>query len=371
MIKLSDAAILALTKLRTRRVRTLITLIISSLLFGCLVAALLVAKGALDSINKFNSIGFGNRYIVQAMTPSPIATVLTNPSIMSNATQIYNQTIVAKKAAAKKLGITYDSTTEINPIINANAQYNIAATLNPSSPSAQTAISEYLSANPPPGINALEKLAMPYHPSNFYETTFPNVDGTLTTMFGGVEDFIETEDTSSSQSQNYIEHDVLQNQNLEFAPPNLTNPFLLPGSDKTTPADADDIPIVMPYDNVQYMLGLQPIANSASSATKLARIKQVYSDATNMTFSACYRNSASTSQIQDAITDASISSTSKNSPYYVKPDLIYGLPAPSSCGAAVVLSDTETASEKQDDKLQAQFDAMFGQDDTPTQQKIE
>ena len=44
MIKLADAVLLAFTKLRTKKLRTIITIVLAGLLFGVLVAASLMVK---------------------------------------------------------------------------------------------------------------------------------------------------------------------------------------------------------------------------------------------------------------------------------------------------------------------------------------
>lgn len=369
MIQLSNATILAVTKLRTRRIRTIITLVTSSLLFSCLIAALIVAQGSLNSINAFNKLGLGSRYIVQAAPPPLINQVYHNTDVLKAATQIYNQTIATKKAAAKKLDVPYDASTEVNPVVMADPKYGTTESINPTAPAAQQAVSAYIKTHPMADLSTLQTISSAYHPKGLYQTTLLTTGGQLQTMFDGVESFKTLAQDNSEQAQDHFQHDILQNGGLEFAPASLTDPFLLPNS-APTKAEADEIPVVLPYDSVQYLMGTTDLPGNATSAQKLARVQKVYSAASSLTFAGCYRNTASANQIQLAISTAADVAANKNNKTYQKPSLIYGLPSNNSCAAATVLSDTRTASEKKAAAQQAQLDAMFGTDDTPIQQKI-
>ena len=57
MIKLTDVGVLAFTKLRARKLRTFLTVLLASMLFGVLIAASLVTHGLFQSIDSFRKEG--------------------------------------------------------------------------------------------------------------------------------------------------------------------------------------------------------------------------------------------------------------------------------------------------------------------------
>ena len=69
-MKIIDAYILARTKRKTRRIRTALVIIVSSLLFAVLFAVALVAAGARDGINQVKDVGFNGRNIVSVVSQS-------------------------------------------------------------------------------------------------------------------------------------------------------------------------------------------------------------------------------------------------------------------------------------------------------------
>jgi ABC-type antimicrobial peptide transport system permease subunit len=368
VIGFSDATLLAITKLRTRRIRTLVTVFISGLLFAGLVAANTIAQGASNSVQSFSQEGLNNRYIVSATPDPPLHNgVLGSAVILNRAQQIYNQLVVSKEAAAKSLGVQYDPTTEISPIENLAATANTPAQqlLNLSSPAGLQAVSEYIQAHPSPGIDRLKQVAAPYHPTGFYEVEQTSqTNGQLSTMQNGVEDFTAYGQAASAVTQN----DILQKGSLEKAPQQLTNPFLLHKVSKQT--DSNAIPIIVPYSDAEQLLNLKALPKDASSSQQLARVEELYARAGSIVFAACYRNSVSASQISTAISDASAISENQGNKDYQKPDLIYGLPSSTSCGQATIVSDTRTSAEKTAGAKQDEFTQMFGGIVEPVQQKL-
>lgn len=372
MMRLRDASLLAFTKLRTRQVRTLITIAISGLLFAILLAALIVAQGISNSITSFNQEGLNSRYVVSASTDSVLsggdAGILHNLDVQKRAQQIYNQTVADKTAAAKKLGITYDPTSEPLPLRElgggelgrpVNTILNIGR-----SPAVAQAMKEYITSHPGPGLPELKNAAAPYHPTGFYSATGANPDGVITTMVGGQETFNETYGTSIGAGR-----DILQSGQLAELDSHLTAPFILPATTKTS--DMAAIPLVIPYSKAEQLLNLPVLPKNASAEQHTNRIKQLYVEISKVTLSACYRNAVSTGQISQAIAQAADASTHSGDKTYQKPDLMYGLPAADSCASAPVLSDTRSAAEKTLAAKQQQFDTEFSTTPlTPQQQKL-
>jgi hypothetical protein len=366
MINIVDASVLAVTKLRTRRVRTIVTIAISGLLFAALVAALVVFNGGLSSVNRFTKDGFGSRYIVSATPDFPLSgNWFQNKDLMARAQTIYDQMVADKKAAAKRLDITYDPTTEQAPTLDPDG-VAAHAQLNFGSPAAQQALAEYAAAKPVRGIADLRRVSAPYHPIDFYTSSplAPN-DGTLTPMANGAEDF-DPNDTPAPGPK--LSDNLFQQGNFMLMPRQLTTPFMLPHSSWT--AQSDHIPLVVPYAAATKLLGLSPLPSGASASQKLQRVQDLYTKADGVSLTACYRNSVSSEQIQSAVSTAADILKNKGNKDYQKPELIYGLPTADSCAAAPISADTRTKAEKAEQQKQDTFNAEFGQMITPDQQKI-
>ena len=365
MIRARDAAVLALTKLQTRRVRTIVTVGISGLLFAVLVAALVTFQGAVNSVTTFNKNGLGSHYIVSADSFLQInQSVFQDPKLIARAQEIYNQTVSDKKAVAKQLGIPYDSTTEQPPTVHLPGQQTGTDMLSFSSAAAQQVLMDYAEAHPNPDMKDLKRVSATYHPVGFYSSTWasPN-DGSLSAMTGGVEKFPSASDLQQPTD------DIFTHNQFEFMPSRLTAPFLL--SSTTWKASSNAIPLLVPYSVAAKLLGLAALPGNASADQKLERIHELNTKAGSAVLSACYRNGASSQLIQSAVSTATEIAQNAGNKNYQKPDLIYGLPAADSCGPAVVTRDVRTKTQKQTDADQETFNERFGVSTQPDQQKLQ
>jgi len=329
------------------------------------VAALVVFQGGLRSVTKFNKNGLGSRYIAQATPDFPLGgNWFQSKALMDRAQEIYDQTVSDKKAAAKSLGIPYDSTTEVAPTVNPDGVATHTY-LSLAAPSAQKAVQEYIAAHPSPGLPDLRRVSTPYHPIDFYATTpVPIING-LTPMDNGVESFA---DPSNPASGFNISNDFFQQNPFSLMPTQLTKPFMLSHTKWSSKSDA--IPIMVPYATATKLMGLSPLPAGSSATKKLARIQELYAKAGDVSLIACYRNAVSVDQIQTAISTAAEIAKNKGNKAYQKPELIYGLPDPASCGAAPIVSDKRTKQEISLADKQRTFDAEFGATIDPDQQKI-
>lgn len=371
MIRPYDTLVLAVTKLRTRHIRTAITVLLAGLLFGVLIAALAVSRGAVDSIHNFSKEGLNSRYIAQAYTDPPFAgnAVMQNRDLQARTQEIYDQTIADKKAAAKRLDIPYDPSTEQSPFITfpATAGQPEQKYLNILAPAAQQALQEWVSTKATPGLKELKQTAAIYHPSHFYEMrTLAPTGGAITTMQHGVEDFNRTPEQMQSNGKQ-SQPDIFQMGGLQLQDPAMTKPFILPTA---AAADPNALPIIVPYSRAETLLGLTALPKSASAEQRLARIRDLYAKAGNITGYACYRNTVSSTQIETAITQAAEIAKNAGNKDYHKPTLIYGLPAADSCDQAPIISDTRTKDEKTLAAKQDEFTKEFGGTVDPMQQKL-
>lgn len=371
MIRFIDAATLALTKLRTHKIRTAITIIIPSILFGALFAILIVSEGAFQSISNFNQEGYGSRFMVGTSTIGyDDYSILQNPDVIARAKEIYKETIATKKVAAKQIGIIYEETSEEQPVINYSEKVGDEF-LSMTAPSAVQAYKEYKSSQTKIDLDYLKNLAKPYSPIGYYSAvTKTPKSGNITLMKDGKESFsIKTEDYNSATDYLSVEAMISQSNGFTVVDHELSDTFMLPNSGQKAPSP-NAVPVIMTYHAAEGMLNLPAIKN-AGGKDQLDRIEEIQSKADSITFSVCYRNSASRQLIDQTIAVNAEIEKNKDNKEYQAPSVIYQLPADDSCAAPTIKSDTRSAEQKSIEAKYKQFNEQFGIFNEPDQQKIE
>lgn len=362
MIRLSDAAVLALTKLRTRKVRTVVTIITASLLFGTLILATLVVGGVVDSAKRFTKGSLSERYITNVQDFSGSSAYDdSSTELQARANEIYTKLVADKKREATRLGVEYDPNREQKPTTKGPDNMPF---LDLTSPAAVLAVQEHVAALPP-SIEKVKTAAAAYHPKGFYEMKVNAMPGKMTLMVDGVEKYKDT----TNEDYNYSSTPDV-NKGWSYLDPSITRQFLLDRAELDAQKNIQDLPIIAPYSKVEAALGLKKLPKSATSQERLERLSYVRKHAASATFTTCYRNAASQLQISDALRIAKEIEQNKANKDYQQPSLIYGVPAADSCGPAVVIRDVRTADEKKQADKQLQFDRLFDDSVDPVQQKV-
>ncbi len=358
MIKLRDASMLALTKLRTRKVRLIITVVISGLLFGGLAGASMVARGVMSSIDSFSKEGLGERFIAQGYMQKDYD-FMNKEIVLERAEAIHKEIVERKKVEAKRLGITYDPISDPSPIQEYDVPGGKQRSLNTDHPAGRQAAQEYQEAHFTAPLAEMKRVTTPYQPTAIYESAqVPYMLGgaTLQVLKDGKESFgSEGGKMESGGSPNSINSFVTSWSSMSSA---LLDPFMLEGQDLQVDKDGS-IPIVVPNSAAEQLLKLSPLPQSASSDDKLARIKEIRAKAPSITFEVCYRNASSATLVNNAITTAQEIERNKNKKDYQKPSLIYGVPS-EPCGEVPIVHDKRTKNEKALADKQRQFDELFG-----------
>lgn len=364
MIRLFDAAKLATTKLRTRKVRLVVTVVIAGLMFSALAAVSMVSRGAFDSLASFNREAFGERYIVAAYPQSGNGDFGRDPAVIKRAEAIHQDLVSRKTAEAKKLGIPYDPKSERPPVDEFDTPDGKQRSVSFEQPAGQQAIKEYLAAHPAPGQAQLRQLSSGYRPAAFYESKSLAFGPDMPTLkllkddkepfegsFGPGQDHGPGPQTglgSFTTSWGLMSRDLFR-------------PFVLPGATTAIGPDGS-IPVVAPYSAVEQLIGLKALSSTAAPAERLERLKQVRAGAQQVSFEVCYRNKSSDQLLSQAIAIQQDITQNKDKKDYVRPDLVYDLPA-KPCAAPAISRDVRTAAEKQQAAKQAQFDRAFGKAD--------
>lgn len=360
MIRFSDAAVLAATKLRTRKIRTIITIGMVSILFSVLILATLVTGGIIASARAFTSGNLSERYITHVQYTNDYQTYSTSPEVKQRANQLHAQLVADKTAAAKRLGVDYDPNTEPKPV-QTNGQGS--EYLDTSSPAANQALKEYV-LKQPTTLDKAKKLAAPYHPKQFYPLRSSSIAGQLKLMKAGKEDFSAADPRTNPGQAPDVD------SGWSYLDGSITKSFVLDNKQLVAQKGSSDLPVIAPYSKVEAALGLAKLPSTASPSERLNRVTYVREHAASARFTVCYRNEASQAQIAAALSTAKEIEENKTNKNYQKPSLIYGLPAADSCGAAPVVSDTRTKAEKQLAAKQDQFNAMFGKVVEPAEEKV-
>lgn len=366
MIRIHDATMLALTKLRTRKVRLIITILISGLLFSGLAGASYVIRGMIASASSFNKEGLGNRYIVQANT-QPSVNFFTNPDVINRAIDLQKDLVARKKAAAKALDLTYDPATDVQAYIEYDGPNGVKQrSLNPTSPAGVQAVKEYLAAHPLANEQTLQQVAAKYHPLATYNSQpvpYAPGGGQLQVLKNGQEKFDTGNNGFKGGSANGIDSFVTSWSTMSSG---LLQPFLLHGQSLAAGKDGS-IPIVVPRSAAEQILGLKGLSPSATGEQRLERTKEIRSKAPNVEFTVCYRNGTSATMVNSAISTQQEIDKNKGNRDYQKPDLIYGLPT-TPCGPVPTVRDVRTYDDKVMAANQTKFNQMFGEE--PAEQQI-
>lgn len=376
MIHPFDTITLARTKLRTRKIRTAFTVVISGALFGLLLAALLISAGLLGSIEKLGREGVGEKYIVSASINQPGSTepmsLYDNPSIVARVEQLQAERIAAKTAEARRLKIEYIAAEEDpNPVIfdkDMNKKVLRFEYLE-SSPSITQALKEYDDAH------AAEQKSIAQYTQGFpvkqqlTEFTIAPTDSTFTPMTGGQEDMIVDYDKNKTATDQVFSLDQFfaTYSSMAIEDDMLTKPYTTVAFD---PKTASEIPIVVPFVYAEKALGLKKLPGSASSQQRIDRIKQVRNQLQAIDIDFCYRNTTSATEVNEALAQRKELAKNKDKKDYQKPSVTYNVPDPSSCGPVTVSADTRTASEKAMAASQKEFKKKFGDYTEPVSIKL-
>lgn len=367
MIRFTDATLLALTKLHTRKVRTLITILLASLLFGLLVAASLVMTGAFRSIESFRKDGLTSRYIVGVYPNSgndTLAKLRRDPQLVAEAKKRYEKLVDEKKAEAEKLGLTYtqasdqppytvsaDGTDEMLSLFDGN---NIGFDL----------LDEYFKDKPIINEAELKQTAERYQAEKFYNSIYRHLlRGSTLNIFPEGREVFYDQSNSEEVEANYVSP-IIDPISMTLAPTEIASLFMLPNNAGWKPSDKT-IPIILSQDKIERLLNKDSLTSKTNAADKLAYLKSLRKEAMNLTVQACYRNDASNALIQQVLQQKKEISASNKDKDYQKPKVIYELPNSTKCENPLVVSDSRTELDKKQDYNQELFDKKFNNKTDP------
>jgi hypothetical protein len=363
MIRLRDAMVLAGTKLRTRKVRTIVTAVLASLLFAGLVFSFTVVKGAIDSYTRYSKNGLSQRYIANVIFYNTGSSPdMSSAELIVRAKERNKQVIADKKADAKRLGIEYDAANEAAVTFsdggNGGSEY-----LNGDNFAVQQILKEEF-AKKKTKEEITREIAAHYNPKQFYAAKTFGDTNNLTTMKLGKESF-------DSSTQQTIMYTVDPLTTLSYLPRTLVNSFLLDNADFRVATTTDSaIPVIVTYADAEKALGLTSLPRTASDKARLQRINEVKQQAANKEITVCYRNAASKQLIEQTKQQIAEIEKRASDKTYQRPSQLYALPDPTSCGPVIVTKDTRSAEEKRLAAKQTEFNLKYNLEQEPVQKKL-
>lgn len=373
MIWPQEAVLLAGTKLKTRKIRLIITIVITSLMFGVLIFLASITEGSIHSIKSFGEEGYGRKYYVQATPLTYLNSPGTNQEIKDHFGSQQRDLVARKKASAKKLNITYDETTDMSLPINTvqvsgdnnGIPSNFA---NFSSPMVADYLNKKNASIPGTSYEDFTKVARQAGAKKVYSGTasgglaFSFVGssgaGQVSVLIDGKEDYSKLAGITTGQPD-ITGIASISTIGWRSSDGELLRPFVLPGQNLENGSD-QSVPIIAPYSAAEEILKLKPLPQTATSDEKLNRLVEVRKGIAGKSAELCYRNTASNELLTQALQQQKDIESNKNNKDYVKPSLIYQLPV-TGCGGVTIKSDKRSADEKKEAAKKKAFDIEFGQ----------
>lgn len=372
MIGLVDSITLAYTKLRVHKVRTWISIAVSGVLFGLLLAIVVMSQGVFNSVESFSKEGFGDRYFISVNRSASgfIDWREDLPSeVVSDIEELYDKGVDERKAEAQRLGIPYNpSVDDPSPIAVDESSGKKKIDLKNSNHWAVRPVLERIADDKVEGFTP-ESLTEGYDVENVLssESTISPSTGSVEYMKDGKEKLTVRDDMDMYRQEGGFGWADDYMNTLSVVDGELASPFIQEG---VFDESKGEIPVLIPLGQAERLLGLEELANNASSSQKMERLKEVRSRIGEVSASFCYRNTTSQMMLSRAIVAKEEAEKNKDKSGWQEPAITYSVPDEESCGSVTVASDTRTAQEKLLDEKQTTFDKKFNGYADPVEYKI-
>lgn len=363
MVSLRDTFILAATKLRVHRIRLVITLVVSGLLFSWLFAASFVVRGAVASLSSFTEDTFLKRFIIMAFPQTRDSfgdTILQREDIVRRANVLYENQVRQMQAEAAAQGLSFDPASVPKAVMDIPSWEpgKLVPTLDLAQPAARQALTETGYTNP--GRKVIEDSTKPYHAIGIYQSRgFDTSAGnfSLNAIVNGQEQ--ASRPVSDVNNQHY--QDTLSDfgRSLLETDDGMVKPFL--GRDQSFDAQpGQPVPVIAPAESAEKLVGLGPMAANASNQQRLEHLKQLRAKAIGYTLSVCYRNATALQLDQLAANQAADQAAHGKEAGYEAPALMYRASS-QPCQLPSVSRDNRTPSQRQADAKLTALREKFGQ----------
>ncbi len=361
MIGLLDTFTLARTKLRSKRILLIITVIVSGLVFGVLSGAIMVATGVTRSTEHFFTKALNGRYLVEATPNIPswvysYEDTFNEPSaeLVKKLTDMQDAYIAKQKAIYDKHKITFDKTMvapilQPNPYGQKDSAGNATLVINRDSPVYQDYLKQrqldYIKTATNK-VSDLQKIAKKYGAADYHYNQSISLESQATYLKNGQEELGKKQPADATSYQDYLTTNV-QNSSYTFTDQSLLSRFILPAN-KARQQTTDAIPVVLTTQEIAKVFGKElGIGKQPSDPTaQVAWMKDLQQKANGYVYSVCYRSTSEMALIQKTMQMNTEMVAKKNDPTYSAPSLQYTLPT-TPCGELTVKKDSRSAQQKQ------------------------
>jgi len=360
MIRPRYALQLARTKLQSKKGILVASVMVSSILFGALIAAIIVFTGVQKSAVRFIEAANNNHYLV-AVNPNIPQTVYgfydKNTTAISLDTvraikDFQKQYYADERAKYKAAGLEYDATLEVSALkpmsyVDKSISEEQRVMINWASPVTNAMLEAKFIQYAKTAQNKfsdIQRIGAQYGATDYYSqgyTSLPPLPA-LRLVQNGKEDFAA--DSIHEALTLTGDKNAIHNGAYSFSDDALLSRNLL----TTDTKNLKGIPVVPTAQEVASLFGKEigVSAEPKAESQKLPWLKSVQEKAKGFVYQACYRNSAEQALLDKIQNDYVEMKAGEGNKDYQKPGLTYNYPA-SACGDITVLSDTRSTAEKQ------------------------
>ena len=343
MIRLVDAVTLAHTKLRTHKVRTGITIGIAGILFSVIVAGVIIVQGIFTSVENFSKEGLSSRSIMavgRMNNPFNAYQNLENEKFIKDVEDEHARMVAVKTAAARKHIIPYNAATEDPSPISVNEENGkkFIDQSDTSKPAVIAVAKAYAQKRYKP-FNIQGYLA-DYPSARILDNNSrvqPRDSASFDFMQDGKEKKLRDETNQLQGKDELVPSLIIMNQSI-------VEPFI--NSAVAFDPSKGEIPVIVPFDAAEKLLGLKKLSANAPTQTRYDRLNEVRKRIGEVTAVFCYRNTASQYLVQEAESQRRDFEKNGTKKGYVKPSVLYKPVSRTDCGAVEVESDSRTVIEK-------------------------
>lgn len=359
MIGMRDAITLARTKIRSKRLRLLITTVVSGLVFGVMAGASILVDGASTSLTNFARQNLDGRFLVQG-SPNFMGPIDFNPSdatLLAEVQKYHAAYLTERKAAAKKYEIEYDERSEPPPYTE-NNDPQVPPEFRKSVDFSSPAYQRYAKDHPPKtaarDLAAFREIVTPLGATRIFEPHDIGFLG-LALLPKGTEDLSKPAPTGEQPKE--LQTAIGQGQ-YTLVDDDLVEPFIAKANSARTPAQG--IPVLISADDAVTTFGstLDIPKRPKDKGAQIRWFNSVRAKVNGATYVACHRNDAERARVEEARQQAQEIAANASNKEYVQPELILALPT-TPCGAVTVAKDTRSPEVKKAQDNQKAFEQEF------------
>ncbi len=389
MINLKNSFILAGTKLKTHKIRLILSVITSSLLFSLIIFGIVVYQGAvIDTLKRFSQIGLSGRSILE-VHKKPVGEksyreITINSDDYKKLEQIWLAQVDLAEKTAKKLDLAFDKEAykeQISPFAEVVGRgetkeqtvYYIDGSENLVAKKffeQQSSGKKLIDAGQ---LKLIEKSAKKKGGRYFsgYDLSFL---GSRSVNFDSKNNrynwSIKKEAKQSRSEQLFRDpmsifdsKEKVEFYRLEVLPEEINKAFLI---DHDWQPSKNTIPIMLPINFIEQLLDIKPLSSKSSKEELIEHNRQVIKKAKGFQFKQCLLNQEATHQLELANQHEQAVKEDKkhqNESNYIKTadqmPLIYKMPAGDVCQLPQLVKDNRSPEEKQLDVKQQQFEQII------------